>query len=127
MYTSYETPSEYYVPSDKQIEGHLYRGPFDAFSLQTFLNSFIPGFEPIYKVITDILDYNATVLICLCTAFWLFARICRFIWTAINTLLRKYYMFEISVSNENEIFDHLISLFAGQDKTYHRRLIIETL
>ncbi|KAG0646419.1 putative chaperone BCS1-B [Hyphodiscus hymeniophilus] len=91
------------------------------------LETFIPGYGPIHRLILSTLNIDITVVVSLVTVIWLSARIFRSGWAVIWSLLSSYFMAEISVSSTDEIHSHLIAFLAHQYKVKPaRRLMAET-
>jgi chaperone BCS1 len=101
--------------------------PLASISPTTLLETFIPGYGPIHKLIFSTFGFDVTVLVSLGAVLWLGARIGRSVWTVIWALISNNWMAEVSVSSTDEIHGHLIQFLAHQYKIKpSRRLMAET-
>jgi chaperone BCS1 len=98
-----------------------------GFSPTTLLETFIPGYGHIHRIVLVNFGFDVTLLVSFGAALWLSGRILRSAWALFWSLVNNYFMAEITVSSKDEIYNHLIQFLAHQYKTSSsRRLMAET-
>ncbi|EPE24851.1 P-loop containing nucleoside triphosphate hydrolase [Glarea lozoyensis ATCC 20868] len=98
-----------------------------GFSPSTLLETFIPGYSHIHRILLVNFGFDVTLVVSFGAALWVSARILKSVWTVLAGLMKSYFMAEITVSSKDEIHGHLIQFLAHQYKiSSSRRLMAET-
>ncbi|RFU35184.1 hypothetical protein B7463_g1100, partial [Scytalidium lignicola] len=91
----------------------------------TLLETFIPGYNTIHRLVLDSLGFDVTVLVSFGASLWLAARISRSIYKLISSFIQDNYMSEITINSTDEIYSHIIQYLANRSK-FSRRLMADT-
>lgn len=98
-----------------------------GFSPTTLLETLVPGYGPIHRILLHSFGFDVTVLVTVGAVLWLGARVFRSAWASLYSIISSIYISEISVSSTDEIHSHLIAFLANQYKINStRRLMAET-
>jgi chaperone BCS1 len=98
-----------------------------GFSPTIFLETMVPGYGPIHKVLLHNFGFDVTVLVTIGVVAWLVARMFRGVYAILYGLINNIYISEISVNSTDEIHSQLMAFLATQQKiSSSRRLMAET-
>ncbi|KAH8805965.1 BCS1 N terminal-domain-containing protein [Xylogone sp. PMI_703] len=91
----------------------------------TLLETFIPGYNTIHRLVLDSFGFDVTVLVSFGAALWVTARISQSLWKLTTSFVQENYMSEITISSTDEIYSHIILFLANRSKL-SRRLMATT-
>jgi chaperone BCS1 len=91
------------------------------------LESFIPGYGYIHKIVYQTIGFDITILVTLAVALWLSNKVYSYLYSFAWNFLISYYMADISISSRDEIHDQVIEYLAYKYKMRpSRSLMAET-
>jgi chaperone BCS1 len=91
------------------------------------LESFIPGYGYIHKIVYQTIGFDITILVTLAVALWLLKKVYNYLYSFSWNFLISYYMADISISSRDEIHDQVIEFLAHKYKMRpSRSLMAET-
>lgn len=86
--------------------------PAPGLSLRTLLETFVPGYGPIYKFVLFAFGFDVTVFVSLGAILWFGAGFFRSVWAAVGDLVYNNCMSEITIDRVDDIYDYVM-VFLG--------------